>query len=64
MAPENGTIDCSLGDDGVPTEGDNCTVTCNDEFVLRGRATRTCKSNRRRGLHWSRREARCVEGMQ
>ena len=63
MAPENGMIDCSLGDDGVPTDGDTCTVTCNDGFVLRGDATRTCRINRR-GRNWSGNEARCEEGMQ
>jgi len=62
MAPENGTINC----DGVPTVGDTCTVTCNDGFMLRGPATRTCQRSRQRGLHWSDRdEPSCVsEGMQ
>ena len=64
MAPENGMIDCSLGDDGAPNIGDTCTVTCNDRFVLRGDATRTCQRNRQRGTHWSGDEARCVEGLQ
>ena len=63
MPPENGMIDCSLGDDGVPTNGDTCTVTCNDGFMLRGDATRTCQINRRR-MDWSGDEARCVAGMQ
>jgi len=62
MAPENGMIDCSLGDDGIPSVGDTCTVTCNDGFVLDGDATRTCQMNRRR-TRWSGTEASCVSGM-
>ena len=62
MAPENVMIDCSLGDDGVPTNGDTCTVTCNNRFTLRGDATRTCQIMRRR-IRWRGDEARCVKGM-
>ena len=62
MAPENGMIDCSLGDDGAPTNGDTCTVTCNDGFTLRGDATRTCRITRRR-IRWLGDEASCVQGM-
>ena len=62
MAPDNGMIDCSLGDDGVPTNGDTCTVTCNDGFMLVGDATRTCQISRRR-MDWSGTEASCVPGM-
>ena len=62
MAPDNGMIDCSLGDDGAATNGDTCTVTCNDGFTLRGDATRTCRINRR-GIRWLGDEARCVQGM-
>ena len=61
-APDNGIIDCSLGDDGIPTNRDTCTVTCNDGFELRRGATRTCRIQRSRGL-WSGRPAICVEGM-
>ena len=32
-APANGTIACSLGDDGVATEGDTCSYTCNTRSV-------------------------------
>ncbi|XP_065905187.1 sushi, von Willebrand factor type A, EGF and pentraxin domain-containing protein 1-like [Dysidea avara] len=60
MAPENGMIDCSLGDDGAPTNGDTCTVTCNDGFTLRGDATRTCRITRRR-IRWLGDEASCVQ---
>jgi len=62
MAPDNGIIDCSLGDDGVPTNRDTCTVTCNYGFMLRGDATRTCRITHRR-MEWLGDEARCVAGM-
>jgi len=62
MAPDNGMIDCSLGDDGVATDGDTCTVTCNDGFVLRGDATRRCRINGRR-IRWLGDEARCEPGV-
>ena len=28
--PDNGMIDCSLGPDGIPTEGDTCAYSCDD----------------------------------
>jgi len=45
-APTNGTITCSLGDDGVPNDGDTCSYTCNTGYVLSGRDMRTCRSDR------------------
>ena len=60
MAPDNGMIDCSLGDDGVPTNGDTCTVTCNDGFRLRGDARRKCQAGQ---MRWLGDEARCVPGV-
>ena len=62
MAPENGVVHCSLGDDGVATNGDTCIVTCNNRFTLSGDATRTCQIKRRK-MNWSGGEARCVEGI-
>jgi len=62
MAPDNGMIDCALGDDGAATNGDTCTVTCDDGFILRGDAMRTCRITRRR-IRWLGDEARCVQGM-
>ena len=62
MAPENGMIDCSLGDDGVANNGDTCTVTCNDGFTLNGDATRMCQITRRR-INWLGDGAHCVKGM-
>ena len=60
MAPDNGMIDCSLGDDGVPTNGDTCTVTCNEGFRLRGDATRRCRAEQ---MRWLGDEARCIPGV-
>ena len=60
MAPDNGMIDCSLGDDGVPTNGDTCTVTCNEGFRLRGDATRRYRA---RQMRWLGDEARCIPGV-
>ena len=60
MAPDNGMIDCSLGDDGVPTNRDTCTVTCNEGFRLHGDATRRCRA---RQMRWLGDEARCEPGV-
>ena len=60
MAPDNGMVNCSLGDDGVPTDGDTCTVTCNDGFRLRGDATRRCQAGQ---MRWLGDEARCEPGV-
>ena len=43
--PNNGMIDCSLGDDGVPSYEDTCDFTCNTGYELTGSDTRTCQSN-------------------
>jgi len=60
MAPDNGMINCSLGENGVPTNGDTCTVTCNDGFRLRGDATRRCQAGQ---MRWLGNEARCEPGV-
>ena len=39
-------INCSLGDDGVPSYEDTCSFTCNTGYELTGSDTRTCQSNR------------------
>ena len=39
--PNNGVINCSLGDDGE----DTCSFTCNTGYELTGSDTRTCQSN-------------------
>ncbi|XP_065903900.1 P-selectin-like [Dysidea avara] len=41
-APDNGDIDCSLGDDGEANPGDTCTFTCDDGYELGGSTSRTC----------------------
>ena len=56
--PKNGLINCSLGDDGVPSYEDMCSFTCNTDYELTGSATRTCQSNR----SWNGSEALCERG--
>ena len=41
----NGVINCSLGDDGVPSYKDTCSFTCNTGYELTGSDTRTCLSD-------------------
>ena len=43
--PNNGIINCSLGDDGVPSYEDTCSFTCNTGYELTGSDTRTCQSD-------------------
>ena len=43
--PNNGTINCSLGDDGVHSYNDTCSFTCNTGHELTGSNTRTCRSD-------------------
>ena len=43
--PNNGMIDCSLGDDGVSSYEDTCSFTCNVGYELTGSDTRTCQSD-------------------
>ena len=38
-------MNCSLGDDGVPSYEDTCSFTCNTGYELTGNDTRTCQSN-------------------
>ena len=60
-APDNGTIDCSLGADGVATRGDKCFLNCNDGFILCGSAVRKCWTWRRR-IAWTGEDTVCTEG--
>ena len=55
-APTNGMVNCSLGADGVATDGDTCSYTCNTGYMLIGNAIRTCESD---GM-WSGTEPTCV----
>ena len=43
--PNNGTINCSLGDDGVSSYEDTCSFTCNTGYELTGSSERTCQSD-------------------
>ena len=43
--PSNGMVNCSLGDDGVPSYEDTCSFTCDTGYELSGSDTRTCQSN-------------------
>ena len=43
--PRNGSVNCSLGDDGVPSYEDTCSFTCNTGYELTGSDTRTCQSD-------------------
>ena len=43
--PENGIINCSLGDNGVPSYEDTCSFKCNTGYELTGSDTRICQSN-------------------
>jgi len=43
--PTNGIIGCSLGDDGVLTFQDTCTVTCNTGYMVTGDDMRACLSD-------------------
>ena len=56
--PNNGMINCLLGDDGVPSYEDNCSYTCNIGYRLNGSDTRTCQSNG----SWSGSDAMCNRG--
>ena len=55
---DNGVINCSLGDDEVPSYEDTCNFTCNTGYELTGSDTRTCQSNG----SWSGAETLCREG--
>ena len=56
--PNNGTINCSLGDDGVPSYEDTCSFTYNTDYELTGSDTRTCQSDG----NWSGSDVVCREG--
>jgi len=58
----NGKMTCSLGDDGVPTEDDTCSFTCNDGFELSGSSSRKCQIRNGRG-RWTGRRTNCTESM-
>jgi len=43
--PMNGMINCSMGDDGVLSYEDTCTVTCDTGYMVTGDDMRTCQSD-------------------
>ena len=51
-------INCSMGDDGVPSYEDTCSFTCNTGYELTGSNTRTCQSDR----SWSDSDDVCRRG--
>ena len=51
-------INCSLGDDGVPSYEDTCSFTCNTGYELTGSKSRICQSNG----SWSGSVAMCIRG--
>ena len=55
-APDNGVIDCSLGDDGEANPGDTCTFTCDDGYELEGSTSRSCEADG----SWSGNETKCT----
>jgi len=57
--PDNGVIDCSLGDDGEANPGDTCTFTCDDGYELGGSTSRTCGDDG----SWTGTDATCTFGM-
>ena len=56
--PTNGTINCSLGEDEVPSYEDTCSFTCNTGYEVTGSDTRTCQSDR----SWSGNDTMCKRG--
>ena len=56
--PNNGMINCSLGDDGVSSYEDACSFTCNTGYELIGQDIRFCLSN---GT-WNGNETFCSRG--
>jgi len=43
--PDDGRVVCSLGVDGVPTEGDTCVYQCDDGYIVTGGDSRECQSD-------------------
>ena len=57
--PNNGVINCSLGDDGVSSYEDTCSFTCTTGYELIGSDSRTCQSDG----SWSGSNVTCRRGM-
>ena len=54
--PNNGTINCSLGDDGIYSYEDACSFTCNTGYELTGSTERTCQNDG----NWSGSPVSCI----
>jgi len=52
-------MNCSLGNDGLPTYQDSCSFTCDSGYELTGSDTRTCQSDG----SWSGTETMCARGV-
>ena len=59
-SPMNGTISCSLGDNGILFYEDTCSFICNTGYELTGSDTRTCQSDG----SWSGTDTTCRRGIQ
>lgn len=55
---DNGDFTCSVGDDGIRSYQDTCTVTCNSGYTMTGSDTTECLSNG----SWSGMDAVCKRG--
>ena len=55
--PNNGVMNCSVGDDVVPFQS-YCNFTCNIGFMLDGSETRFCHSG-----SWTGNETSCNRGI-
>ena len=51
-------MNCSLGDDGIPSYEDTCSFGCNTGYELTGSDTRTCQSDG----SWSDNDTVCIQG--
>jgi len=56
--PNNGLINCSLGNNRVPSFEDICSFTCNTGYELIGSDIRTCQSDG----SWNANETMCRRG--
>ena len=56
--PINGMMNCSLGDDGVPSYEDTCSFMCNTGYNLTGNETRLCEND----SNWTGSEVMCKQG--
>ena len=57
--PDNGNLNCSLGNDGKPNPGDTCTFTCNNGYELSDGDGWTCTDT---GM-WSSSQPTCELGV-